>query len=98
VVYVAGDESRKVSYGELVGGRQFNVKVAEKPKGKDPHEYRIVGKPVPRLDIPPKVAGRYRYVADFSVPEMLHARVVRPPLGGAKLLTVDETQALPGLV
>ena len=98
VVYVANDASRKVSYGELVGGRQFNVKVAEKPKAKDPNEYRVVGKPVPRLDIPQKVAGRYRYIADFSVPEMLHARVVRPPLAGAKLLSVDEGQALPGLV
>lgn len=97
-VYVAADPSRRVSYGELVGGRSFNVAVAEKPATKDPREYRYVGKPVPRFDIPPKVQGRYRYVADMRVPGMLHGRVIRPPEAGARLLGVEEHSALPGLV
>jgi len=53
---------------------------------------------VPRLDIPPKVVGEYRYVGDLSVPGMLHARVVRPPEAGAKVISLDENQKLPGLV
>jgi CO/xanthine dehydrogenase Mo-binding subunit len=98
VVFVAAEPSRRVSYGELIGGKQFAVKVSEKPAFKNPAEYRLVGKPVRRLDIPGKVTGEYRYIADFKVPGMLHARVIRPPEAGAKLLKVDEQASLPGLV
>jgi CO/xanthine dehydrogenase Mo-binding subunit len=98
VVHAASDESKRVSYGELVGGKTFDVKVSEKPAMKDPREYKVVGKPVPRVDIPPKVDGTYRYVGDLSVPGMLHARVVRPPEAGAQLVSVDEGAKLPGLV
>ena len=97
VVHVAGNESRRVAYGELVGGKTFDVKVSEKPAFKDPRQYKVAGKPVPRFDIPPKVVGEYRYITDFSMPGMLHARVVRPPEAGAQLLTVDESAKLPGL-
>ena len=98
VVYVANDESKRVSYGELIGGRTFDVKVSEKPKFKDARDYRVMGQPVPRLDIPPKVTGEYRYIGDFSMPGMLHARVVRPPEAGATVVSVDESAKLPGLV
>jgi CO/xanthine dehydrogenase Mo-binding subunit len=98
VVYVASDESKRVTYGELIGGRSFNVKVSDKPATKDPAQYTVVGKPVPRLDIPPKVQGTYRYVGDLQVPGMLHARVIRPPEALAQVVSVDEGAKLPGLV
>ena len=50
------------------------------------------------LDIPPKVTGEYRYVSDLRVPGMLHGRVIRPPEAGAKLVRVDDSARLPGLV
>jgi CO/xanthine dehydrogenase Mo-binding subunit len=103
VVFVAADPSKRVSYDELIGGRPFGtnvggVKAGEKPATKDPKDYRVAGKPVPRFDIPPKVRGEYRYVGDLRVPGMLHGRVIRPPEAGANLLRVDESAALPGLV
>jgi CO/xanthine dehydrogenase Mo-binding subunit len=98
IVIADRDPSKRVSYGELVGGKTFDVKVSEKVKGKDPREYRVVGQPVQRFDIPPKVRGEYQYVTDLRVPGMLHARVIRPPEAGAKLVRVDATAALPGLV
>ena len=49
---------------------------------KDPAKYKIVGKSVPRLDIPDKIIGRFTYMQDFRVPGMLHGRVVRPPAIG----------------
>jgi len=98
VVFVAADPAKRVAYGELVGGQRFDVKVSEKPKVKNPRDYRVVGQPVPRLDIPPKVRGEYRYVADLVVPGMLHARVIRPPEAGAQLVRVDESRRLPGLL
>ncbi len=98
IVSAKDDPARKVSYGELIGGRRFEVQVAEKPRTKDPKDYRIVGQPIPRHDIPAKVDATYRYVADLRVPGMLHGRVIRPPEAHARLVAVDESARLPGLV
>ena len=83
---------KRVTYGELIGGKAFSLKLdhAKPAKFKDPKAYRIVGKSVPRVDIPDKVAGRFMYINNFRVPGMLHGRVVRPPSVGAKLESVDE--------
>src|SRR5258706_12493490 len=77
-VLVAG--GKRVSYGELIGGKSFALKLdhAKPAAGKDPKDYKVVGKPVPRVDIPDKVTGRFIYMQDFRVPGMLHGRVVRP--------------------
>jgi len=55
--------NKRVSYGELVGGKSFALKLDHtKPAaGKDPKDYKLVGKPVPRVDIPDKVTGRFTY-------------------------------------
>ncbi len=98
VVLSERDSSKRVSYAELVGGKTFDVKVSDQVKTKDPREYRIAGKPVPRLDIPPKVRGEYRYVTDLRMPGMVHARVIRPPEAGAKLLRVGEAPGFPGQI
>jgi nicotinate dehydrogenase subunit B len=84
--------NKRVSYGELVGGKSFALKLdhAKPAASKDPKDYKLVGKPVPRVDIPDKVTGRFTYVHDFRVPGMLHGRVVRPPAIGASLDNVDE--------
>ena len=84
--------NKRVSYGELIGGKTFALKLDHtKPAtGKDPKDYKIVGKSVPRVDIPDKVTGTFTYMQDFRVPGMLHGRVVRPPAIGAKLESVDE--------
>jgi CO/xanthine dehydrogenase Mo-binding subunit len=85
--------NKRVSYGELIGGKSFALKLdhAKPAASKDPKDYKLVGKPVPRVDIPDKVTGRFTYVHDFRVPGMLHGRVVRPPAFGATLENVDET-------
>ena len=82
----------RVSYGELIGGKTFALKLdhAKPAKSKDPKDYKIVGKSVPRVDIPDKVTGRFTYMQDFRVRGMLHGRVIRPPAMGAKLESVDE--------
>jgi len=43
VVFAAAEPSKRATYGELVGDRTFNVKVSEKPKLKEPSEYRVAG-------------------------------------------------------
>ncbi len=91
-----------MTYGELIGGKTFSLKLdhAKPAKAKDPKDYKIVGKSVPRVDIPDKVTGTFTYMQDFRVPGMLHGRVVRPPAIGAKLESVDEgsIKDIPGIV
>jgi nicotinate dehydrogenase subunit B len=88
----ASASGKRVTYGQLVGGKAFSLKLDHtKPaKAKDPKEHKIVGKPVQRVDIPDKVTARFTYMHDLRLPGMLHGRVVRPPAFGAKLESVDE--------
>jgi CO/xanthine dehydrogenase Mo-binding subunit len=97
-VSVIGEPGRTVSYGELVGGKRFEMKLDGKAKPKSASDYKLVGKPVPRMDIPLKVTGAYPYMVDFKLPGMLHGRVIRPPQAGAKLLGIVPGQRFPGLV
>jgi nicotinate dehydrogenase subunit B len=102
MVSVAADPGKQVSYGELIGGRFFDVKLQWNgvygnfllAKGqavpKRPDQYRIVGRSVPRADIGQKVFGRLDFVTEVSLPGMLHGRMLRPPVAGAVPVTVDE--------
>ena len=91
---------KQVTYGELIGGKTFSLKLDKQAPLKDPATYKIVGQPVPRFDIPEKMTGQFTYMQDFKVPGMLHGRVVRPAAIGATLLKVDESSVkdVPGLV
>ena len=83
VVTVEGDPGRAVSYGALIGDRQFNVKMTGKAPQKPISQYRLVTTRVPRVDIPDKVSGKYAYMQHVRLPGMLHGRVVRPRGQGA---------------
>lgn len=98
VVSVIGAPERRVSYGELIGGQRFELQLSGKVETKMPAQYKLVGKPVQRIDIPAKVVGAYPYLVDHSVPGMLHGRVIRPPEAGAHLLAVAPGQKFTGLV
>jgi len=80
-----------VRFADLIGGRNFNLKLDPKAPLKDPPTYTLVGKPLPRPDVPAKCTGSFTYVHDFNLPGMLHGRVIRPPAIGAKLISVDES-------
>ena len=82
-----------ISFADLIGERRFDLKIDPKAPLKDPSTYTIVGKPLPRPDVPAKCTGANIYVHDFTVPGMLHARVIRPPAIDAKLISVDESTA-----
>ena len=103
VVTVAGNSARSAAYGDLIGGKLFNLAFSGSAPVKPPSGYKVVGTPVPRRELPDKVSGRYIYMQHVRVPEMLHGRVVRPRGqrvygAGAKVLNVDETsiQGIPG--
>ena len=97
---VISPDGRRLGYGELVGADMLHVQAQPKSKLKDPASFKVVGQAVPRVDIPAKVTGGAAYVQDMRLPDMVHARVVRPPSYGAQL-TDCETSAiekLPGVV
>ena len=88
--------SGKVTYGELIGEKRFNLAFTGSAPVKSPAEYKIVGKPIPRNDLPGKVRGEYIYMQHQRVDGMLHGRVVRPrgqgAYGvGAKVTSLDES-------
>jgi nicotinate dehydrogenase subunit B len=85
--------NRRVSYAQLIGGKSFSIKLdhAKPAPAKDPKDHTVVGKSIPRVDIPAKATGRFAYIHDIRVPGMLHGRVVRPPAIGATLQSVDES-------
>ena len=74
---------RSVSYSTLIGGKNFSLKVDRAAAVKDPSHFKIVGRSIPRVDIPGKVTGQFTYMQDFRLPGMLHGRVVRPSGMGA---------------
>jgi nicotinate dehydrogenase subunit B len=105
---VSAADGRSVSYGGLLRGAQEILPLSGAAPLKPVDQYRIVGTPVPRVDIPAKATGGLVFVHDMRVPGMLHGRVVRPPYagldGGAfignSLLSVDRDSVshIPGLV
>jgi CO/xanthine dehydrogenase Mo-binding subunit len=100
VVSVKTAPEMKVSYGELIGEQHFNLKITGKVKPKDPAEYKIVGKPMKRIDTAAKVFGTFMFTQDVKVDGMLHGRIVRPPSHGASVVAIDENSVagMPGLV
>jgi CO/xanthine dehydrogenase Mo-binding subunit len=90
---VRAPDGRAVGYAALAAEAPLAMKVDAKAPLKDPAAYRIVGKPVARVDIPAKITGEFAYMQDFRLPGMLHARVIRPAGIKSQLLSVDDSQA-----
>ena len=108
VVSVTADPSKSITYGELIGEGRFNVtltgeninSVTGRATLKPVQELPNVGQSKPRDDIPAKVDGSLEWAVDVKLPGMVHARNVKPPVAGAKLVSVDESSIrdIPGLI
>lgn len=99
-VVTATATGKSVSYAALLNGKHIEGKVTGKAPLKDPSKYTLVGTAFPREDITAIATGEPVYVQDMRLPGMLHARILRPPVYGAKLLALPEekVKALPGIV
>ncbi len=105
---IRGHDNRSVSYGELIGAETIRLELADDVAVKPVGEHTIVGRSVPRVDLPAKATGELTFVHDLRVPGMLHGRVVRPPYAGVdvgpfvgtSLIAVDDSSVrdIPGLV
>jgi nicotinate dehydrogenase subunit B len=96
---VIAPDGRRFAYRDLVADQMLHVEAVPESPLKDPHQFKIMQLPVPRVDIPAKVTGGQAYVQDLRPAGMVHGRVVRSPSYGAKLLSVDSgsVEAMPGV-
>lgn len=93
VVSVKRDSSRKVTYAQLTRGKTIERRLPAKPRLKKVSEFKVIGKSCPRTDSLRKVTGKALYAGDIRLPGMLHAKLLRPPVHGARWKSVD-TSAL----
>jgi nicotinate dehydrogenase subunit B len=103
VISATDDKSKRISYAQMIGGKYFNVQLdwnkqygntlyaPGKAQPKKPSEYKIIGQPIKREDVAPKVFAQEDFCTDAKVPGMVHARMIRPAVAGSVPVKVDES-------
>ena len=99
VITVKADPSKRVTYGELIGGKEVQCHADRqqcqrghrRSKMKPVQELKYTGQSLQRDDIPAKVDGSLKWAVDVKLPGMVHARNVKPPFACAKLTGIDES-------
>jgi nicotinate dehydrogenase subunit B len=99
-VFSRHDRQRSFSYAELLAGQEIERETADDAPLTSPEDFTVMGKPALRVDAVARVTGQSVYSQDVIVPGMVHAKVLRPPSFGAKLVEVDTSIAerMPGVV
>ena len=93
VVFDKKNPERKVTYGQLTKGKIIEKHLRDLPPLKPVSEFTVMGNPQQRRDSRDKVTGKAKYAGDFRFPDMLYARILRPPAHGAELKNVDVSEA-----
>jgi len=96
---VVSGGGKSATYGELAAAAA-SVPVPKDVKLKDPSQFKVVGKPVQRLDTPSKVNGTAQFGIDAKVPGMVYASIEQTPVIGGKPKSFDATKAksMPGVI
>jgi nicotinate dehydrogenase subunit B len=91
---------KTIAYTNLVKGRRLETEVSGKAELKKPADYKLVGKPIKRVDIADIAAAKTHFIQDLRLPDMVHARVMRPPVYHAKLtsLAKEPIQKIAGVL
>ncbi|MCK1582907.1 xanthine dehydrogenase family protein molybdopterin-binding subunit [Bradyrhizobium sp. 168] len=97
---ISGPGNVRTSYWELAGDVSLDRDANAGATAKIVAKRTVAGHSVQRFDIPDKVLARARFIHDCPLPDLLHGRVLRPDISGARLIALDETAtiAVPGLV
>jgi isoquinoline 1-oxidoreductase beta subunit len=88
---ITGPGGKRTTFGK-VAEAAAKLRVPEKPKLKDPKDWKIAGKPVKRLDTVDKVTGKQVYGADLKLPGMLTATIKECPVFGGKVKAFDASK------
>ncbi|MBW5436266.1 xanthine dehydrogenase family protein molybdopterin-binding subunit [Bradyrhizobium canariense] len=97
---ISGPGNVRTSYWELADDISLDHDANAGATAKIVAKRTVAGHSVQRVDIPDKVFARPRFIHDHPLPDLLHGRVLRPDISGARLIALDETatRAVPGLV
>ncbi len=87
-VITHGPSKRKTSFGK-VAAAAAKLEAPKEVKLKDPKEWKVIGKPIPRVDIPDTVMGRQRYGIDAQLPGMAYAAIAQCPVFGGRLKSAN---------
>src|ERR1700733_3289104 len=90
---VVSAQGKTANYGQLADAAA-KMPVPKDVVLKEAAHFRLIGKPLPRLDTPDKVDGSAEFGLDVKLPGMLHAAVALCPTLGGKLKSLDSTAAL----
>ena len=82
---------KKLSYGQLAADAAKLTPPKDIPL-KDPKNWTLIGKPLPRVDMADIVTGKIRYGVDVQLPGMLHAAIAQSPVFGGKATSVDSSK------
>jgi isoquinoline 1-oxidoreductase len=90
---------RRAGYGELAKGQTLAKIVTGQTATTPATQWRVAGRPMPKVDGRDFVTGRHRYTSDLTRPGMVHGKVLRPSRLGATLASVDmrAAESLPGV-
>ena len=93
------ESNENTTYWELSGAVDLARDADGRAAPKRADQLTLVGKSLPRIDLPGKVIGSDVYVHDLELPGMLHGRVLRPPSYRATLQAFDSqhVEAMPGV-
>ena len=83
---------RRIGYGDLAE-RAAALAAPPNPQLKTPEAFRILGRSTPRMELPAHVAGRTIFGIDVTLPGMLHATVLMPPVFGAQPASIESAKA-----
>ena len=87
------ESGRSIRYGE-VADRAVAIDPPAEIKLKSPSQFRLIGKPVRRIDTPDKATGKTVYGIDVMRPGMKFATLMASPVIGGKVSSVDQSKAL----
>jgi CO/xanthine dehydrogenase Mo-binding subunit len=93
IIQDSKNPEKRVAYADLVKGTRIERKAEVKAELKSPSSFKVSGRPMGRTDGLPKVTGQARFAGDIRLPDMLYARILRPPAHGAILKNVDISAA-----
>ena len=93
-VVVHAKSGRRLSYGEIAGFATMpeNMPTISEKDLKDPSQFRLIGHDIARVDIPGKTNGSTQYSIDVRLPDMVYATVVRAPVLGATVVSVNDAE------
>jgi nicotinate dehydrogenase subunit B len=100
VIFSGSDKKSQVTFAQLTKGQKITRKLDKPAVIKSASDFTVMGKSPVRVDAAAKVTGKAQYAGDMRFPDLLYAKVLRPPSHTAKLKSVDTSAAekIPGII